>query len=182
MDKLEEFDGPRGVTPGEDVVRDCGGYAKNPFQTAKREREQNADTCFYEFVFEFFKNYRATRLNTFPCFSSEAIPIMVGEVKKMCAQNGRMLHTVFSVRRTTKLELMNIVEHQFSDENYCWEKIVEIFAIAIVLYDISQSRIDIELEYDVQDMLFYTFKRVQNWFLLHGSWKQFVKYYTDKKQ
>ncbi len=77
---------------------------------------------------------------------------------------------------------MNIVEHQFSDENYCWEKIVEIFAIAIVLYDISQSRIDIELEYDVQDMLFYTFKRVQNWFLLHGSWKQFVKYYTDKKQ
>lgn len=182
MDKLDEFDGPRGDEPGGgDVVRDCGGCAKNPFQTAKRERQQNASTCFHEFVFEFFKNYNATRLNTFPCFSSEAIPIMVGEVKKMCAQNGRMLHTVFSVRRTSKLELMNMVEHQFSDENYSWEKIVEIFTIAIVLYDISQSRIDMELEYDVQDMLFYTFKRVQNWFLLHGSWKQFVKYYNDKK-
>jgi hypothetical protein len=167
MDSADSF-------KSETLERDCGGCMTSPFYG--KYSHYTPATSPHEFVIDFFKNYNDVDSNT-----TESVVTMIREVKKVYNCHRRMLHTVFSTRKFTKMELMNLPKNHFNDENINWEKIIEVFTLGKILQEIAESRIDMELYYDIQDMLIYTLKHVDSWFIRIGGWGNFVKLYKNSK-
>ena len=73
---------------------------------------------------------------------------------------------------------MNLPTNHFNDGHIIsWQKIIDLFTMGIILHQISESRMDMELHYDVQDMLIYALKHANQWFLEIGGWTTFVNHY-----
>ena len=163
------------------LERDCGDCMKSPLRSPlqsplkspfyAKSMHYTSGTSPHEFVMHFVNNYNNVDLNT-----PDAVAIMIREVKKVYNYNHRMLHTVFSTRKFSKMELLNLPKNHFNDV-ISWEKMIEVFTLGVILKEIADSRIDLELYYDVQDMLIYALKYADNWFNRIGGWGNFVKVY-----
>ena len=166
MDQAKSF-------KSENLERDCGGCTRSPFY---EKYIQYAPTPSpHEFVLDFLQNYTNRDYNR-----SEPVVQMICEVKKVYKCQHRLLHTVFSTRKFSKMELMNLPTNHVNDgHSISWQKLIDLFTMGIILQEIAESRIDMELHYDVQDMLIYALKHVNQWFVDIGGWATFVNHYKN---
>lgn len=116
----------------------------------------------------------------FPHYMSEHVRILLQESRRLHKDQCDVLRAMLMLLLNDTSEYMttDLVDQLFSNGQYSWRKIIQMFTIGMDMLEISRLNNDKQLYYNTIEMFIYTLNRADSWIQNEGGWATFVNIYN----